>query len=149
MRPSSCKAKGRRHQQSIVRDILTAFPMLTPDDVRSTSMGAGGEDILMSPRAQEYVPLSIEAKNTERLNLWSAIEQAAANCPSDREPCVVFTRNRAKVYAAVPWELLVRLLKDKSPSYHGISSPDASFPKIDDPELAVHIAVPDQVFEES
>lgn len=85
-----------------------------PDDVRSTSMGAGGEDILMSPRAQESVPLSIEAKNTERLNLWGALEQAESNCPSARAPCVVFTRNRAKVYATIPWELLLSLLQDSA-----------------------------------
>lgn len=110
LKPSSAKAKGRRHQQRIVRDILAAFPDLTPDDVRSTSMGAGGEDVLLSPAAQRRVPLSIEAKNCERLNVWAAIAQCEANAPPGRPPCVVFTRNHASAYAAVPWEwVLARL----------------------------------------
>ena len=111
MRPSSCKAKGRRHQQQVVKDILQAFPHLTPDDVRSTSMGASGEDILMSPHAQECVPLSIECKNCERLNIWSAVQQAESNCPTHRSPCVVFTKNRSSTYAVIPWNKLVELLK--------------------------------------
>ena len=49
MRPQSCKSKGRRFQQKVARAILDVFPHLTEDDVRSTSMGAPGEDIQMSP----------------------------------------------------------------------------------------------------
>ena len=126
MRPSSAKAKGRRHQQRIVRDILAAFPELTPDDVRSTSMGASGEDVLLSPAAQRCVPLSIEAKNTERLNVWTAIEQAESNCPSTRTPCVVFTRNHAKAYAVVPWEMLLRCLRALAGTAGAERSADAS-----------------------
>lgn len=120
MRPSSCKAKGRRHQQRIVRDILDAFPHLTEDDVRSTSMGAGGEDILMSPLAHASVPLSIEAKNVERLNIWSALEQASSNCPSSRSPCVIFTKNRSDAYAVIPWPLLISLMQTRT---SGASTP--------------------------
>lgn len=115
LKPSSAKAKGRRHQQRIVRDILDAFPHLTPDDVRSTSMGAGGEDVLLSPAAQRCVPLSIEAKNCERLNVWAALAQCEANAPPGRPPCVVFTRNRANAYAAVPWEWVLSRLAPATP----------------------------------
>ena len=110
MRPSSAKAKGRRLQQKVVADILETFADLTPDDVRSVSMGASGEDVLLSPAAQRRVPLSIEAKNCERLNIWSALEQCRSNCPPQRDPCVIFSRNRESVYATVPWRSLLRLL---------------------------------------
>lgn len=111
MKPSSAKAKGRRHQQKIRDDLLKTFAHLNEDDIRSTSMGASGEDILLSPRAQEDVPLSIEAKNCERLNIWGAIEQCAKNCPSTRQPCIVFTRNRDPTYATIPWDFFLELLK--------------------------------------
>lgn len=66
MRPSSCKAKGRRLQQQIVADLYARFPALAEGDLRSTSMGCGGEDIQMSPAAREVIPFSIEAKNQVR-----------------------------------------------------------------------------------
>lgn len=109
MRPQSCKAKGRRHQQHIVHTILEAFPHLQPDDVVSTSMGAQGEDCRLSPLARASLPLSIEAKNTERLNVWTCIEQCERNAPPGTTPCLVFTRNRAGTYAVVPWAVLLSL----------------------------------------
>ena len=111
MRPQSAKAKGRRHQQRIVRDILDAFPHLQPDDVVSTSMGCGGEDLKMSPVARQSLPLSIEAKNQERLSIWSCVQQAETNTPSGAAPCVVFTKNHAKTYAVLPWPVLLDLYK--------------------------------------
>jgi hypothetical protein len=110
MRPASCKAKGRRLQQAIVRDILQRFPQLTADDCRSTSMGAGGEDVLLSPAARRVVPLSIEAKNQERLNIWASLDQAARNA-GGRDVCVVFKKNHGAVFAAVPWQTLLDLLE--------------------------------------
>lgn len=122
MRPQSAKSKGRRHQQRICRDLLDAFENeLGPDDVRSTSMGAGGEDVLLSTRAQELIPYSFEAKCCERLNLWSAIEQAQANCPAHRTPCVVVGKNRTLPYAVIPWEHFVSLI---TPQHRGEANVD-------------------------
>tara|TARA_B110000046_G_scaffold13315_1_gene13033 strand:+ start:3214 stop:3675 length:462 start_codon:yes stop_codon:yes gene_type:complete len=111
MRPQSCKAKGRRHQQYVVKTILEAFPHLQPDDVVSTSMGAQGEDCRLSPAARAVLPLSIEAKNTERLNVWTCLEQCVSNTPQGATPCLIFTRNRAKTYAVVPWDVLLSLYR--------------------------------------
>jgi hypothetical protein len=109
MRPQSCKSKGRRFQQKIARSILEAFPHLAPDDVASTSMGCNGEDVRLSPLAREAVPLSLECKCVEKLNVWSCLEQAQANTPSNATPCLVFSRNRSPSYAVVPWEHLLSL----------------------------------------
>ena len=53
MKPSSCKAKGRRLQQRVAQSIRDAFAGLAEEDVRSTSMGAGGEDVQLSSQARE------------------------------------------------------------------------------------------------
>ena len=111
MRPQSCKSKGRRLQQSVARSILDAFPDLGDGDAVSTSMGAGGEDIRMSPAARERVPLSIECKNVEKINVWGCLEQATKNTPAGASPCLVFTRNRSPVWAVVPWDLLIDLFR--------------------------------------
>jgi hypothetical protein len=79
MTPGSCKAKGRRLAVELRAVILAAFRDLEPDDVRVTSGGANGPDLLLSPAAQRCLPLAIETKCTERLNIWEAIEQAAGH----------------------------------------------------------------------
>lgn len=114
MKPQSAKAKGRRLQQKVANSILDAFPELQPADCFSTSMGCPGEDIKLSTAARALVPLSLECKNTERLNLWGALEQCAQNCPSFAEPCVVFSKNNAKTYATVEWQFLLKLLRRSS-----------------------------------
>tara|TARA_B110000046_G_scaffold171046_1_gene191490 strand:- start:25 stop:513 length:489 start_codon:yes stop_codon:yes gene_type:complete len=110
MRTQSCKAKGRRLQQLIARDLLAMYPHLTEDDIRSTSMGAPGEDIQLSQAAQQTIPFSFEAKNQERVNIWAAIEQALGNTRKTRTPCVVIKKNNVKPFAVVPWETLLSLL---------------------------------------
>ena len=111
MRPQSCKSKGRRLQQSVAKSIMEAFPELGEGGAVSTSMGAGGEDIRMSPAARECVPLSIECKNVEKINIWACLEQATKNTPQDASPCLVFTRNHSPVWAAVSWDLLIDLFR--------------------------------------
>lgn len=107
MRTASAKAKGRRLQQEIRDLMLELAPTLEPDDVRSTSMGASGEDLLLSPAARRIYPLSSECKNQERLNIWNALKQAEDHAGEDRAPCVFLTRNRTRTWACVPAESLL------------------------------------------
>ena len=110
MKTQSAKAKGRRLQQKVAADIVGAFDALTEDDVRSTSMGAGGEDVLLSPAAQRLFPYSVEAKNQERVNVWGALAQARANC-QNREPIVVLKKNQEAPYVLVRWEHFLELVR--------------------------------------
>jgi hypothetical protein len=110
MKPSSAKAKGRKLQQSIRDLILETFSDLEADDVRSTSMGASGEDLLLSPAARKKFPFSVEAKCQESLNIWSALEQAESNSKEGIHPLVVFKRNRTKTYAILELNVLMTLL---------------------------------------
>lgn len=89
--------------------LLAAFPGLQPDDIRSTSMGASGEDLLLSPAAREVFPFSTECKNVESLNIWKALEQAAGR---KHTPLVVFRRNNCQPHVALPLESFLKLLKD-------------------------------------
>ena len=108
MRPQSAKAKGRRFQQELVELILQLFPSLQSDDVQWRSMGAGGEDIILSPAARAVLPLSAEAKNQESLSIWKALAQAAANAKG-YAPVLFFKRNRSEAYAALPAATLLSL----------------------------------------
>jgi hypothetical protein len=115
MKPSSCKAKGRRFQQKIAKSIRDAFPILLEDDVRSTSMGASGEDILLSTRARECLPLALECKCVEKLNVWQCLEQASRHGQrTGALPVLVFSRNHADAYAVLPWSSLLSLYAERS-----------------------------------
>lgn len=112
MKPQSAKAKGRRLQQTVRDRILETFPSLEPDDVRSASMGASGEDLLLSPAARRLFPFSVECKNQERLNIWTALTQAESNSRDGKTPLLVFTRNRAATYVALPFDVFLDLVKE-------------------------------------
>ncbi len=104
MSSKSVKAKGRR-LQNFVRDKLREFfPVLEDDDIKSQTMGMTGEDIVLSPHAKKLIPYSFECKNQEKLNIWTSMDQAEKNCPEDRDPVVVFTRNRKPTYVAMRFE---------------------------------------------
>lgn len=108
-KPQSRKAKGRRLQQWVRDKLLHYAPWLTQDDVRSTSMGAPGEDVLLSPLARRAYPVSIECKNTERISIWSAYTQAQENA-GEHEPLLIIKRNRNEPLAVVDAEWLISML---------------------------------------
>ena len=109
MRTQSKKAKGRRLQQW-VRDLLIEKLEVHPEDIESRSMGAGGEDLIMSRSAREKFPYSIECKNQESLNIWKSYEQAQQNS-GNYEPIVVLKRNNVKTLVLVDADYFVELHK--------------------------------------
>ena len=91
MKTSSAKAKGRRLQQKFMQLLIEKLD-IDSEDIESRSMGAGGEDLIMSKAARNKFPFSIECKNQEKLNIWAAWEQANNN-KGIYEPLVVIKRN--------------------------------------------------------
>lgn len=99
--PKSRKAKGRIGQKETL-DLIYAFnPELLPGDVRSTSMGSSGVDILLSPRAQEMVPFSIESKFVETFHVWTTWAQAVEHAKNNpgTDPLVTFRRSKHEMLA--------------------------------------------------
>ena len=112
MKTRSAKNKGKRLQNDVRDLILETFTELEPDDVRSTTMGDSGEDILLSPAARKLFPFATECKNQERLNIWESLEQAESNA-GQHIPLVVFKRNRSKTYISMEINDLIKILNDK------------------------------------
>lgn len=106
MKPSSAKNKGRLLQQWVRDLVLKVFPRLEPDDVRSTSMGAGGEDILLSPAARKLFPYSVECKSLKSIAVYKYYEQAKSNC-NNYEPLVIIKANGKKPLALVSAEYFI------------------------------------------
>ena len=111
MKTQSAKAKGRRLQQWVVKQLIETFD-IHPEDIKSCSMGAGGEDVQMARSAREKFPYSVECKNVERLNVWDAYDQAKANS-GNYEPIVIMKKNGKKPLAIVDAEYFINLNKEK------------------------------------
>lgn len=97
-------------QQEIRDMILEKFPEFKPDDVRSTSMGAGGEDIQLSPFARECLPIQIECKNKEKSAVHSMFEQAKEH--GKYEPVLIVKKNHAEALAVVRADFFFDLMHE-------------------------------------
>ena len=107
--PASCKQKGRLLQQWIRDLILMTFPHLEEDDVKSTSMGASGEDVQLSPAARRVVAYQTECKSKATSQIHTYYEQAKSH--GKHEPLVIVKMNHKRPLAIVDAEHFFELLK--------------------------------------
>mgnify|MGYP003133322739 CR=1 FL=1 len=112
MKTQSAKSKGRNLQKWVVNKLIESFD-IHPEDIKSCSMGAGGEDVVMARAAREKFPFSIECKNVERLNVWEAYDQASANS-GNYEPLLVMKKNRKNPLVVMDASAFIELFKNKS-----------------------------------
>ena len=70
------------------------FPSLHPDDVRSTSMGAGGEDVQLSPLARKHFPYQVECKSMKSFAVYKYYDQAKEH--GGYEPILFIKADRRK-----------------------------------------------------
>lgn len=111
MKTASSKAKGRKLQQLVRDKILDAFPRLEPDDVKSTSMGASGEDIQLSPAARRWFPYSTECKSRATVSVYAWYQQAKTNSPTGMEPLLVIKQNNSKPLVVIDLDAFMELAK--------------------------------------
>lgn len=97
------KAKGRRHQQQAAEIIKQFFPHLEGNDVRSLPMGSQGDDLILSPKAEQVLPYAFEMKNVEKLSLPSAVRQVNKRREERLQPCIVVTKNRTEKVSIIPF----------------------------------------------
>ena len=109
MKTSSAKAKGRRLQQKFMQLLIEKLD-IDPEDIESRSMGAGGEDLIMSKAARSKFPYSVECKNQEKLNIWSAWDQANAN-KGIYEPLIVIKKNGVQPLVVLDAESFLDMIK--------------------------------------
>jgi len=112
--PKSRKAKGRNLQQEVKALIESINPELLPGDVRSTSMGASGVDLLLSPRAKELFPVSVECKAVETFHVWSTWAQTVEHEKKENDftiPAVFFRKSRHELLALIRGKTLIELIR--------------------------------------
>lgn len=108
MKPASAKNKGRKLQQWFRDLLLHHAPSLEADDVQSRSMGAGGEDIMLSPAARRVYPISVECKSRASWAFYKDYDQAVINAPKGNEPILVAKANHRAPVVIVDAEWFVK-----------------------------------------
>lgn len=88
--------------------IHDTFPQLESDDVRSCSMGSGGEDLQLSPAARRLLPFNIECKHRARIAVFADYAQAESH--GTHEPVVFLRQNRSKALALVDAQYFLMLV---------------------------------------
>lgn len=93
---ASRKAKGRALQQFVAKKIseILGIPCGKDTEITSREMSQSGTDVRLSERVESLFPFSVECKNVEALNLWSAIDQAKANQKLNTSWLLFCKRNR-------------------------------------------------------
>lgn len=109
MKPSSAKNKGRLLQQWVRDKMYEHAPQLEEGDIKSTSMGAGGEDVQLSPAARRVYPMQIECKNLAKIAVYEYYKQAATH--GAHEPVVVIKQNQCKPLVVVDADYFFRNFK--------------------------------------
>lgn len=109
MKTASCKQKGRKACKDVQELLYKYAPYLQPGDIEVTSSGVTGEDIKLSPAARVQYPYAIECKNQEKLNIWSAIEQAKTHVKTSEIPLLFFKRNRSDLMVCLSAEDFMKL----------------------------------------
>jgi len=75
-------------------------------------MGEKGTDLHFSPKAKEVIGLSsCECKNTEKLNIWAALEQAEDHSKKHKGKfALFFKRNRSQIYVTLKFSDFLDML---------------------------------------
>lgn len=98
----AAKAKGRKLQQ-VTRDKIIELLQpygITQDDVKSTAMGQGGEDVQLSPLARNFLPVSVECKSHKAFAVYGPYEQAS-KAAGTYQPLLVIKGDHKKPLAII------------------------------------------------
>lgn len=106
----SRKQKGMRAQKEVKKMIHDNFKDLRDKDIKTATAGEPGVDIFLSPKASSRLPLSIEVKNTEKLNIWKSIDQAKMNEDQNCKWALFFKRNHSDMYVCVEAEWFLTIM---------------------------------------
>jgi len=98
---ASGKSKARLFQKYVAASICETFG-LSEYDAISRPMGSPGTDIIMSERARQVFPFSVECKRQEKLSIGKWMDQTCANAAKDQlAPLLVIRQNRDAAIAVL------------------------------------------------
>jgi hypothetical protein len=113
MKSRSIKAKGKNFERLIRQKLLDIFPELDHTEIRVTIGQEQGEDLKLSKKAQELIPLKIECKSRAAISVYSWYEQAQGH-KGELEPVVFIKQNRKKPLAVVDADYFLNLIRNRT-----------------------------------
>jgi len=109
---ASAKLRGRLLQKDTV-EIIKDHTGLTDYDIRSRAASVNGMDIeLTSENGLFKWPFSVECKNQQSIQIWSAYKQACDNA-NGLTPLVVFKRNLSEIMCCLTFSDFLKSLQPK------------------------------------
>lgn len=112
---ASRKQKGRMLQKLVKQKILTLFPQLSSDDVRSTSMGNTGEDVQLSSAARKLFPYAVECKNIAKFVGYTYWGQAMTHVKDNTiNPLVIVKANRKDPLVIISLDHFMELIQNNA-----------------------------------
>lgn len=75
-------------------------------------MGAGGEDLLLSPVARKVLPFSFECKKHKSFAIYQHYKQAQANSKA-HTPILIIEANRQQPLVVLSLDDWIKLLKER------------------------------------
>jgi hypothetical protein len=115
MKTSSAKAKGRRLQQSIAKQIAELLGLEYGKDqlVDSRTMGLSGKDVILIGEAKQRFPFDVEVKNQQTWSIPLWIQQSKSNTEPNREWLLVCAKNRHEPIAILDFKVFLDILQGK------------------------------------
>ena len=118
MRTSSAKAKGRRLQDWVKKQLVKKLRL--PDDtdlVRTAIMGETGADVQLMSVIQDNFPYSIECKNQEKFKSLYTIMNQAEGHATDLQPIAFLKMNRHRPLVVLDAEHFMEMYFDKDKTH--------------------------------
>ena len=108
----NAKQKGNRFERAVAKIINKMFDNAnTKRTPLSGGMDFKGDIICLNPDSI-ISRFSIECKNQEKAQVWKWLAQARNDCERYKEPLLVFTKNHEDIYAALPFDNFLNILKE-------------------------------------
>jgi hypothetical protein len=107
----SAKQKGHKLEAYVRDKLLEKFP-LEKEDVRANIGSETGEDLKLSTKAKQIIPLKIECKSRAKMAVYTFYDQAKGHPGDNLEPVVVIKMNRRKPLLIVDLDYFLELLKN-------------------------------------
>lgn len=110
----SAKSKGARLCKEVKQSFLKFYSNITDNDIYITPASVPGADIHLSDNALSELPVIIECKNQESINIWASYSQAETHSFKSKRslfPLLCFKRNRSDVMICMKLDHLLGLLQ--------------------------------------
>lgn len=112
----SAKAKGRRAQDEICRDLLEHIYLphgCESDDCKPVTMGLSGRDIILTPAARRVLDLVMEVKNVEKLNVGTTFLDHLEKYENEAGLKVLtHRRNHKPMLATLLWSDFLKIMTE-------------------------------------